>query len=147
MENASKALMIAAAIIIAILIIAIAMYVYNSSAGLAQNANLDSEAIQQYNEPFERYGGEHVTGANAIALAKKIVNHNRSNRDVSKQIELTTTQISTDGSTSLAPSTDQVTGSTNVKNGLLAGAAYSIRFAYDSGTGYITKCSITKISS
>ena len=38
MENASKALIIAGAILISILLIAISMYIYNSAQGTIQNA-------------------------------------------------------------------------------------------------------------
>ena len=43
MENASKALIIAGAIILSILIIALGMYIYQQASGAAQGTNLDPQ--------------------------------------------------------------------------------------------------------
>ena len=51
MENASKALIIAGAILLAILIIGLGMAVFNNIKDIA-NPNLDSEKIQTINSPL-----------------------------------------------------------------------------------------------
>ena len=63
MENATKALMIAAAVIVAILIISLVMGIFNTGAEQAQNANLDEYAIQQHNDKFTKYEGENKSGS------------------------------------------------------------------------------------
>ena len=51
MENASKALIIAGAILISILIIAIGMYIYSSSTSSIENAisSMNTQEVQAFN--------------------------------------------------------------------------------------------------
>ena len=57
MENASKALIIAGAILISILLIAISMYIYNSAQGTIQNAGdkMSEQEKQVYNSAVSSY--------------------------------------------------------------------------------------------
>ncbi len=73
MENASKALLIAGAILIAILLIALGMLVY--TAGKAQveksGAQLDSDQMQAFNSRFTYYEGR-KSGSEVISLINDI---------------------------------------------------------------------------
>ena len=57
MENASKALIIAGAILLSILIIAIGMYIYNSSTNSIYSAadQISSQEQQSFNSQWESY--------------------------------------------------------------------------------------------
>ena len=70
MENASKALIIAGAILLAILIIGLGMFVYTQASGVMDGIGMDSQAVSAYNAPFEEYAGT-VSGAEAKALYDK----------------------------------------------------------------------------
>ncbi len=89
MENASKALLIAGAILIAILLIGIAMMVFGNINGITGLAGqqVDALEIQGFNRQFEQYAGENVSGSNVKTLLNNI---NASNatyaNDASKQI-------------------------------------------------------------
>ena len=65
MENASKALIIAGAIILSILIIALGMAVFNMASNPAQDAaaSIESQAAQAFNSTFEPYIKENITGS------------------------------------------------------------------------------------
>lgn len=67
MENASKALIIAGAILISILLISLGIMVYNQARGTIDESNLDSEAVQTFNAKFDAYLGE-ISGNTANAL-------------------------------------------------------------------------------
>ncbi len=73
MENASKALIIAGAILLSILIIAIGMYIYNSSTNSITNAagQISQQDIQAYNNQFTMYENRQV-GTNVKALITTI---------------------------------------------------------------------------
>ena len=58
MENASKALIIAGAILISILIIGLGVYFYNMAASAGKRASLDSQAAEAHNQQFTSYFGE-----------------------------------------------------------------------------------------
>ena len=56
MENASKALIIAGAILLSIAIIGIGMYVYQSVSGTIQDAaGMTEEEVNAYNQEFETF--------------------------------------------------------------------------------------------
>lgn len=141
MENASKALIIAGAILLSILIIAIGVFIFNSAAETIRGANLNPQEIQQYNEPFEQYGGDNVSGSMAMSLCDAVRNHNLGNSsDVSKQIQVIT---GTAADPTPAPTTAVTAASVNnVKKTLRSGYTYKVTFGYDSETGYVTQIGI-----
>ena len=141
MENASKALIIAGAILLSILIIGLGMYIYTQAAGVMGDANLDPQKVQSYNSPFLQYEGTQ-SGTNARALYNLIRSHNNANvDDTSLQVQLRidggdyeagATQASYDGEASVVLPA----------NTLKAGKTYNITFATDPNSGYITACNI-----
>ena len=59
MENASKALIIAGAILLSILIIAIGMFIYNSAQSTINDSmtSFSTQEIEAFNNNFESYKG------------------------------------------------------------------------------------------
>lgn len=143
MENASKALIIAGAILLSILIIGIGVYIYNNAAGTIKKANLSSQEISQYNSEFDVYEGTNVSGTQAMALCDAVKQHNLANQtDLSKQIQVVAqTAKDTDSDTFTAA---QTSTATTVKNNLRSGYTYTITFGYDAATGYITQVGIVQ---
>ena len=78
MENASKALIIAGAILISILIVGLGVIIYNNVSGIAQSGTLDAQEIQAHNSPFEGYFGNNVSGSNVRALLTQVSANNNS---------------------------------------------------------------------
>lgn len=76
MENATKALLIAAAVLIAILIISLGLVVYNSSAETVKQANLSQQEVQTANEKFARYNGDNKRGSEVNAMLNTVLNAN-----------------------------------------------------------------------
>ena len=73
MENASKALIIAGAILLSILIIAIGMYIYTSSQATIQNSmtDMNTQEIEAFNANFSSYQGTQ-TGSQVKALFQRL---------------------------------------------------------------------------
>ncbi len=162
MENASKALIIAGAILLAILIIGLGMYIYQQASGVMGQTNLDSQQVTAYNSEFLQYEGTN-SGSNTRALYNLIVSHNRTySDDPSQQIGVIS------GDTAVAPATTKeavtaavtlpvITGAYGIttpdaggtvsaaSTGLMVGNTYSVSFAY-SKQGYVTFCYIKKVS-
>ncbi len=74
MENASKALIIAGAILLSILIIGIGMFIYNqaqeqinSSAG-----QMSQEEVRVFNAQFQSYAGNRISGSQVKQLLTKL---------------------------------------------------------------------------
>lgn len=91
MENATKALLIAAAVLVAILIISLGLVIYNMASETIDGAgDLSEYQIQQFNEKFTKYENTSASGSDVNAMIKTIFNHNQAQEDE-------TTMVSYDG--------------------------------------------------
>lgn len=89
MENAVKALLIAAAVLIAILIISLGLGVYNKASETVEGAgDLSEYQIHQFNEKFTKYQGTNVSGSDVNALITTVHNHNLMN-ELGSRVALT----------------------------------------------------------
>lgn len=133
MENASKALIIAGAILLSILIIGLGMFIYRQAAGVMNNTGLDELAVDKHNEAFLQYEGKRVSGTQVKALVKKIEANNRSNADDdSLQIEVKGAVTITKNSTATGTQAGEIK----------SGYTYEVKFGYDDGSNYINSCEI-----
>lgn len=76
MENASKALIIAGAILISILIIGLGVFIFNQASETAGKVNLGSHEAQAQNKQFEAYFGERKNSSDVKALMSLIRSNN-----------------------------------------------------------------------
>ena len=89
MENASKALIIAGAILLSILIISLGIAIFNQASGVVNNNAMTEVEVNSFNQKFEQYTGEKVRGANINALIQAVNTNNMANNDdESKQVKL-----------------------------------------------------------
>jgi len=91
MENASKALLIAGAVLIVILLIGIGMLIYSRSTGVVQTASdsMSSQEIQAFNSQFELYRGEQKGSAVKRLIATVIASNANYGSDSPKRIIIT----------------------------------------------------------
>jgi len=140
MENASKALIIAGAILLSIAIIGIGMYIYTTAQQTIQSANMSQQEITAYNSEFIKYEGTQ-SGSNVKALLQTVRTHNIVNKDdTSKQIVVNKGGSSSGDVTDTQNGTDQ----SNISNYLgntNAGTQYNVTFDYSS-TGLIKRINI-----
>lgn len=90
MENASKALIIAGAILISILIIAIGMYIYTNSQASIYNATsqMSTQEKAAFNQTWTTYEGQQ-SGSNCKTLIAQVLSSNTTNiNEQDKLIEL-----------------------------------------------------------
>ena len=85
MENASKALIIAGAILLSILIIALGIYVFNMAKGVTDTKALDDLEIQQFNQQFTSYRGQ-VIGSGVVTLLDKMISNATANKDADERL-------------------------------------------------------------
>ena len=145
MENASKALIIAGAILLSIAIIGIGMYVYQMAAGTLEKTNLSAQQVTAYNADFDKYEGKQM-GSTVRGLVDVIRNHNAYDDDLSHQI-IFSVGTALDGGT---VADDNAAGTTSsdlstLKSQISAGGRYNITFQYTSG-GLIKKIDATLVS-
>lgn len=78
MENASKALIIAGSVLIAILVISLLVVFYNNIKEF-QNANHQvdiSEQISEFNKQYDVYYRDNLYGSDILSIANKVVDYN-----------------------------------------------------------------------
>ena len=124
MENASKALIIAGAILLAILIIGLGVYIYRQAAGVIDTGTMDQLVVSQFNAQFEPYLGNNVSGSNVKQLIKIINASNRAKEDLPVTFKVND-QPDNDSST------------------IKSGNTYKIESS-ENKAGYIEKITITK---
>lgn len=89
MENASKALIIAGAILLSILIISLGIMIFQNAKEVVDGNAMNEVANSQFNEKFNQYTGDKVKGTNVKAMVKAVIQHNLQQEDESTQVIIT----------------------------------------------------------
>ena len=81
MENASKALIMAGSILIALLTIGALMFMFDNISGVEKqkDQNAEIEAILEFNRQFEAFDTVGLRGTDILTIMNKMVNYNDSN--------------------------------------------------------------------
>lgn len=125
MENASKALIIAGAILLAILLITLGIFVFTQAQDTLGSINLSEQEVLAFNNKFLAYEGD-IRGSQVKQLIN-LVNSNNSSR-------------TEEGSTDRIITLQGVTTTDDVKTG----ATYKVQFTYGANS-LITTINITKL--
>lgn len=151
MENASKALIIAGAILLSILIIGLGMFIYQQAAGAMKDTGLSDQEIQAFNQKFQQYEGTQK-GTQVQALCELVKTHNLSKTDdISQQVMIqwdTEVDATGDSSSVLSDSVDTddtVAAATEAKAKIRAAYTYNITFTNDKSSGKIYQIGIKQI--
>ena len=139
MENASKALIIAGAILLAILIISLGIMIYNQAAGVVNSNAMSEVEISTFNQKFMQYEGTNVKGANVNSLLEQIVQNNVTNQtDTSKQVEVNVTANASNWQGTV-PSGKPITATTKA----MTGKTYKVQCSTNSKSGLVDKVTIS----
>ena len=129
MENASKALIIAGAILLAILLISLGIFIFTGAQDTAKKAGgLESQEAATFNASILKYEGKNKTTSDIRSLKNEIISANKKLKDIGKTTQIT---IGTGAATAYNTST------------LDESKRYTIKV--DFGTdGYVNKVIITQ---
>lgn len=132
MENATKALMIAGAVLIAIMIIGLGMSIYQSATGIMNDTmgGLDELTISNFNNPLLEYEGNQ-RGSKVKQLISKVITTNASNLGINDDRIITLNGVST---------SDKLT---EERTKIVSGATYLVSLTYDAN-GLITTITVTE---
>ena len=147
MENASKALIIAGAILLSILLISLGILVYNNAKGTVSDSNLDSEAAQTFNTKISQYCGKKKNANDMNGLVSAISSSNGAQKGKADQhyitlkvdSNLSTNYYTGDATTGYENGTKK---STNYPN-FSAGVTYQATYTTDDA-GYINTVTISQ---
>lgn len=142
MENASKALIIAGAILLSILIISLGIMVYNNAKTTITNQNLDKEEVQVFNSEWETYVGDKRTANEVRVMIQAVKSHNgaETKADTLRFIDVKKSTSGADAiSSAAANSTTPITNPNDNIDvpSLKNSTTYTIRTSYDSATGLV----------
>ena len=145
MENASKALIIAGAVLISILLISLGIMIYNQAKQVTDNTNLDEVSVTTYNEKFNQYLGEKVKASVVNSLVAAVNQNNQTKTTNGNKILLDLPNADSNATTTTTGlistnSGETITGvakSTNV---------YKVTITEYASSGKISKISIVPIN-
>ena len=134
MENASKALIIAGAILLAILIISLGILIYNQASGVVNNNAMSEVEVQQFNQKFTQYEGGRVRGATVNSMLQSVLSNNIS-QDGDRKVKVT-------GAVQLGIDATQITDKA------LTGKTYDVKCVYSTkggNTGLVNEIVVTDL--
>ena len=140
MENASKALLIAGAVLIVIVLISVGMMIVQSASGLTGDVDdiTSSQAVTAFNSQFENYQGTQK-GASIRTLLGNISTNNSTN--ASGHIITVQLTLETSGAPqAISDSTEMTKKAAEV----ISSARYSVVVSAKDELGYITEITIER---
>ena len=142
MENASKALILAGAILIAIIIISLGVMIFrNMSSSVTNNTSLDRQTIAAFNHKIEPYTGENKSGSQVNTLRDIAISINNNAKIQGGSLQNVTMTIDGDVATKYDSASDTVTINRNVK--AETGKFYEVKPEYNPDTGLIYIITVT----
>lgn len=142
MENASKALIIAGAILISIMVISLGVLLFTQMSSSAKNAaNMDEQEIANFNSKITPYLGKSINGSQVNALIQLVISIDQSavNSGNSNTVEITY-PIGTGTNTIMVKDND-VKGTDKEKRVETGLKTYDVSAEYDK-SGLISKITV-----
>lgn len=136
MENATKALLIAAAVLVVILIISFGVGIFQMGEEATSGMNLSQQEVQAFNQQFDQYNGNGKRGSEVNALLKTMVQSNIKQRTEGNATRVVTTAessaVTIGGEETTVPTVDTA-------------AIYTVTVNYDPVTGLVDTIGITTV--
>ena len=144
MENASKALIIAGAILLSILIITLGLIIYNQAKTTIDSVNLSEQEVQTFNAKFSSYAGTNVSASKVNQLIQQVIATNQSSYEAGEADKYIT--ISFPGVTENTTITGANTGTTysSTDKTVKTGSTYSVLIENNGTTGLVHTITVTK---
>lgn len=132
MENASKALIIAGAILIAIVLITFGVIILGQGSEVINNSSMSEAEISTFNSKFTQFDGNNVRGSKVNTMLNTVLQNNLSQDDEAKKVSVT-------GDITLATDANSITTKADT------GKTYGVTCNYsDKGTGLVTSITVTE---
>ncbi len=145
MENASKALIIAGAILLSILIIAVGMFIFTSSQNSINEgaAQISSQEKTAFNQQFNAYEGDQP-GSNIKALLQNMISNAKVNEDENDKLPDVKYDPDHSGLIEIVSSIDDtnVAGFTQARKEIQTRHHYWVEIDYDANTSMVNLITI-----
>ena len=144
MENASKALIIAGAILISIVLITLGVVILGQGQEVVNSSNIDDTAIQSFNQKFTQYEGTNVSGSRVNALINAVIANNTVAKRDGEENKLITISSSDLGTITAGATIGSASGTSKVEKKAQTGQNYKVSITEYSNTGYVKTITIGK---
>ena len=125
MENASKALIIAGAILLAILLISLGIMIFNQASNTVSNSGMTEAEVTSFNNKFLKYEGRQKSAV-VRALCQEVMASNSQNGNSERNVSVyNTSQVS-----SANRSTIVIEGTTGTTNNIDSNKTYTVKMNY-----------------
>ena len=137
MENASKALIIAGAILLSIIIISLGLIVVNSAReNVTKYSDMTQQELENHNSKFTTYEGAATSGVQVNSLIQTIISSNQAEKVAGTERYVTGEFTAADGTTSQITG-DGIKGKSDGDSGMskvaINGMTYKVVFSYTEG--------------
>ena len=131
MENASKALIIAGAILISILLISVGVLIMNSTSGVTSGMDSSAKAMemQSFNSQFTPYAGAGISASQVRSLVSVVISSNATNDN--HIISIRTSGDGYDSNTLFTSGTSTTSELAKINQGLDSTYKFRVELIYD----------------
>ena len=123
MENASKALIIAGAILLAILLISLGIMIFNQAQDTVDNSGMSQAEITAFNNKFLKYEGKQQKGTVVKSLVNEVISNNANSSNATVELK------------------DKDNGNITTTSAILTDKTYDVTLSYENGRVKTIKCS------
>lgn len=144
MENASKALIIAGSILVAIMIVAMGVRIFNGARNSADTTALDSTEITMFNQKFERFSGTQK-GSNVKSLLSFAISNASTNKDEpSKLPKIVLYYNKNNGiyANNIPAEQSNIDSIGSIREQIITTHTYEVNIDYSTSSGLITEITI-----
>jgi len=143
MENASKALIVAGSILIAIMIIALGVTIFNKATSSADATSLDSTEITMFNSKFEKYASTQ-SGSQVKSMISFAISIASTNKEEPSKLPTITygETTATGGETATGSIQTYINSLSSIRQSVRSTTTYEVTPVY-AETGLITTITIT----
>lgn len=133
MENASKALIIAGAILLSILLISLGIMILNQAQDATKNSGMSQAQVSTFNNKFSKYEGKKIKGSEVNGMIQEVVasNGDEDNQNASRII------------TVMFGTAKVVEGTAVTNNTIQSNKTYTVSISEYDSNGYVKKIQIT----
>lgn len=131
MENASKALIIAGAILLSILLISLGIMIFNQAQDVTKNSGMGQAQVSTFNNKFSKYEGKLIKGSEVSGMIQEVVASNGDDNNINDSRLITVTGSCTVNGTAISNNTIQ------------SNKTYEVKITGYNDNGYVSTILIT----
>ena len=136
MENASKALIIAGAILLSVLIVSLGIMVFQNAKNTIGGTNLNKQEIDTFNSQWQTYEGKNKTASEVRSMIQAVISSNAAEKSGGTNRYIQVTHASASGPNTATVNEDNRTKGYTASD-ITNSKQYTISLGYDETSGLI----------